>query len=323
MDPSTTILRVKRKRGTDPADALLLACKRIRPEAAAAQPSDETEPEPQEPDIENSVFKLVATVASQDAPVQTHVREALARPRLAHHALRPSQGSAQRIIGDLRSVKWSTRREERYRILSSHRAGLPPEPAPVREEKDDTQTENRDGQPLGEVQVFDIVHEDDDEKMPGKNVVSDTETILCNSVKMIREKLSVSGDRLCTEHREKEDDFVYDLYYQETVTPGWIQDILSVRPYTQEGELVPDVVVLEEEVYEDEDDENAETNWRNDYPDESSEDNSDAEERFGGCWSEEHSYSRRSWERYRQDIMEEIENENREDDDGEREYDSD
>lgn len=56
---------MKRKRGTDPADALLLACKRIRPEAAAAQPSDETEPEPQEPKIENSVFKLVATVASQ------------------------------------------------------------------------------------------------------------------------------------------------------------------------------------------------------------------------------------------------------------------
>lgn len=104
----------------------------------------------------------------QDAPVQTHVREALARPRLAHHALRPSQGSAQRIIGDLRSVKWSTRREERYRILTSHRAGLPPEPAPVREETDDSQTENNDSQPLGEVQVFDIVHEDDDGKMPGK-----------------------------------------------------------------------------------------------------------------------------------------------------------
>lgn len=65
MDPSTTILRVKRKRGTDPADALLLACKRIRPEATAAQPSDESEPEPQEPEIENSVFKLVATVVSQ------------------------------------------------------------------------------------------------------------------------------------------------------------------------------------------------------------------------------------------------------------------
>ncbi|KAI2662711.1 putative RNA polymerase II nuclear localization protein SLC7A6OS [Labeo rohita] len=238
MDPSTTILRVKRKRGTDPADALLLACKRIRPEATAAQPSDESEPEPQEPKIENSVFKLVATVVSQDAPVQPHVREALARPRLAHHALRPSQGSAQRIIGDLRSVKWSTRREERYRILSSHRAGLPTEPAPARggEESKDSQTESGDSLSLGEVQVFDIVHEEEDVKMPGK---------------MIREKLSVSGDGLGTEHREKEDDYV------------------------------PDEVAWEEEVYEDEDDENAETNWRNDYPDESSEGDSDAEERFG------------------------------------------
>ncbi len=45
---------------------------------------------------------------------------------------------------------------------------------------------------------------------------------------------------------------------------------------------VPDEVALEEEVYEDEDDENSETNWRNDYPDEICEDDSDAEERFGG-----------------------------------------
>ena len=51
------------------------------------------------------------------------MREALARPRVAH-ALRPSATSSQRIVGDLRSAKWSTRREERYRILSSHRAGL-------------------------------------------------------------------------------------------------------------------------------------------------------------------------------------------------------
>lgn len=44
---------------------------------------------------------------------------------------------------------------------------------------------------------------------------------------------------------------------------------------------VPDLVIHEEEVYEDEDDENEEHNWRNDYPDEESED-SEAEERYGG-----------------------------------------
>lgn len=40
-------------------------------------------------------------------------------------------------------------------------------------------------------------------------------------------------------------------------------------------------MVHEEEVYEDEDDENEECNWRNDYPDES-EGDSDREERYGG-----------------------------------------
>lgn len=64
MDPNTTILRVKRKRGTDPADALLLACKRIRPESS--QSPAETVPEPNEAEeVENSVFKLVATVSTQ------------------------------------------------------------------------------------------------------------------------------------------------------------------------------------------------------------------------------------------------------------------
>lgn len=46
-----------------------------------------------------------------------------------------------------------------------------------------------------------------------------------------------------TEHRE-EDDYVYDLYYQEKATPGWIQDILSVRPYTEEGELVSGEILV-------------------------------------------------------------------------------
>ncbi|XP_012690157.1 probable RNA polymerase II nuclear localization protein SLC7A6OS [Clupea harengus] len=325
MDPSTTILRVKRKRGTDPADALLLACKRIRPESTT-QPPGESVPEP-DAKIENSVFKLVATVASQDAPVQPHVQVALARPRVAH-ALRPSVGSSKRITGDLRSAKWSTRREERYRILSSHRAGLPTEtqaPPSAEEARDadleTVQTEVDSRLPLGDVQVVDLIHEEEEHnKAPAKTVVTDPEMILCNSVKMVREKLSVSGDGVGTEHREKEEDYVYDLYYQETVAAGWIQDILSVRPYEAEDELVPEVVVWEEEVYEDDDDENEEGNWRNEYPEEGDSDvGSDAEERFGGCWDEEHSYSRRTWERYQRELLKEL----GDDDEGDKDLDSD
>uniref|UniRef100_A0A3P8VBG3 Probable RNA polymerase II nuclear localization protein SLC7A6OS n=1 Tax=Cynoglossus semilaevis TaxID=244447 RepID=A0A3P8VBG3_CYNSE len=285
MDPNTTILRVKRKRGTDPADALLLACKRIRPETS--QTSSEPVPEPNEAEVENSVFKLVATVATQDAPVQTQVRQALARPRVAH-ALRPNAASSQRITSDLRSMKWSNRRDERYRIVSSHRTGLSvtaeQQSLPTDASESTGNSGKDESKSWGQIQVVDLLHEDSElDKLSGK-MISDPEVILCNNTKMLRERLSLSGERLGGEQQELEEDYVYDLYYQETVTPGWIQDILSVRAYADEGELVPDVVVHEEEVYEDEDDENEEGNWRNDYPDEESDD-SDREERYGGTYS--------------------------------------
>ncbi|KAJ8417872.1 hypothetical protein AAFF_G00227150 [Aldrovandia affinis] len=323
MEPSPTILRVKRKRSTDPADALLLACKRIRPEPTV-QPAGDPVPEPSDGEIENSVFKLVATVASQDVPVQAHVREALARPRVAH-ALRPSSGSSKRIVGDLRSTKWTTRREERYRILSSHRAGLPADRVALAgrvdgeqrgQPREDGQTDAATLWNLCDMQVFDIVQEEEEEKCPTQPETSDPETILCNSVKLIRERLNVS-DGVGAEHREKEDDYVYDLYYQETVTPGWIQDILSVRPYLQESELVPEEDPREEEVYDDEDDENEEGNWRNDYPDEEgSGDGSDFEERYTGYGEDEQGIGRRTWERYQREVMREYGDDDEEEETG-------
>lgn len=71
-----------------------------------------------------------------------------------------------------------------------------------------------------------------------KTLSSDPEVILCNNTKMLRERLSISEERLREQQQEQDSDYVYDLYYQETVTPGWIQDILSVRAYADEGELV-------------------------------------------------------------------------------------
>ncbi|KAL4613642.1 SLC7A6OS protein-like [Arapaima gigas] len=320
MNPSSAVLRVKRKRGTDAADALLLACKRIRPESSAESSAGGAVPEPGDGEIEKSVFKLVATVSSQDAPVRTHVQEALSRHRVAH-ALRPSAGSTQRIAGDLRSAKWRARQDERYRILSSHRTGFGRDlalpaggEAGERQNVDEGQAvppcggapggaaEDASSWLLGDLQVFDIVHEEDD-KASYQTVTSDPDAILCNSVKMIREKLTVSGNHVGTDHREKDDDYVYDLYFQETPTPGWIQDILLVKPYLQEGELVPEDDLSEKEVYEDEDDENEEGNWRNDYPDEEDSEEEE-EERYSGF--EDEMFGQRSWRRYQQAMLREL-----------------
>lgn len=61
---STAVLRVKRKLGTEPAEALVLACKRLRSSAVELE-TPKTSPEGLERAAENNVFQLVATVRSQ------------------------------------------------------------------------------------------------------------------------------------------------------------------------------------------------------------------------------------------------------------------
>lgn len=106
----------------------------------------------------------------QDAPVETQVRQALARPRVAH-ALRPSAGSSHRIIGKLRNAKWSSRKEERYKIISRSRTELLDSPEP-QETVDDVlveETGKRHKCP-GQIQVVDLLHEDEEDQgvSPGK-----------------------------------------------------------------------------------------------------------------------------------------------------------
>lgn len=100
----------------------------------------------------------------QDAPVQTQVRQALARPRVAH-ALRPSAGSSHRITGKLRNAKWSTRREERYKIISRSRTELldSPEPQVTVADVLEEETGKRHKCP-GQIQVVDLLHEDEEDK---------------------------------------------------------------------------------------------------------------------------------------------------------------
>lgn len=60
----TAVLRVKRKLGAEPAEALVLACKRLRSSADELE-TPKTSPEGLERAAENNVFQLVATVRSQ------------------------------------------------------------------------------------------------------------------------------------------------------------------------------------------------------------------------------------------------------------------
>ncbi|XP_053843005.1 probable RNA polymerase II nuclear localization protein SLC7A6OS isoform X1 [Vidua macroura] len=306
------VLRVRRKRGgPEPAEALLLACKRRR-----AEP------------VETNLFKLVVTVSSKHEPVQKYVKDAITRDKAAQ-SLRPSLGSSQRILRELRCAKQAERKEKRYRVISSHRPDCSDAAAPATHGRaaphgDSSESEApQDASPeesaavhstsdcCGKFQLFDIVQE---EEMMGDSSVTtanpqqktDPDAILCNAVEMIRERLNVSEDGK-KEQGHKEDEYVYDIYYKETSAPDWIENILSVQPYREEYEWVNDDPGPEE-VYEDEDDENDENNWRNDYPEEDEflpeeDGEKDSEESFS---DEDQCYRRRTWDKYRQEVLQEF-----------------
>ncbi|XP_074014090.1 probable RNA polymerase II nuclear localization protein SLC7A6OS isoform X2 [Numenius arquata] len=311
------VLRVKRKRGgTEPAEALLLACKRLRTECGGAQP------------VEKGLFKLVATVSSKNEPLQKYVQEVITREKAAQ-SLRPSLGSTQRIIQELRSSKQEQRKENRYRVIASHRPDCAGTAAPVKNGEPSTDGDRLDSEATedasqkesgaeykssdccGKFQLFDIEQEEEvveDSSVTAANPQkTDPDVILCNAVEMIRERLNVSED-VKKEHREKEE-YVYDIYYMETSAPGWIENILSVQPYREEYELVDNDDVAGE-IYEDEDDENDENNWRNDYPDEDEflpEEEGDGEKESDESFSDEDQcYRRRTWNKYQQEVLQEF-----------------
>ncbi|XP_060643855.2 probable RNA polymerase II nuclear localization protein SLC7A6OS [Anolis sagrei] len=307
------VLRVKRKRGGPlPVEALVLACKRLRTEAGTAAPAAQH-------DVEENLFKLVATLTSEDEPVQKYVQDAMTKEKAAQ-LLRPSRGSAQRVIEDLRSSKRAERQESRYRLVASHRPNFTDGENVVGDINGKTLSESNhldsgtSQQETSEIsgcsggfQLFDIIQEDGEEKDPVLQKPDDPDVILCNAVEMIRERLVVSDPKKEEEPSSKDGDYVYDIYYMETTSPGWIENILSVQPYTQDCELV-DEEHISEEIYEDEDDENNENNWRNEYPDEDEFPEGDEDDSENGSISDEDcGYIRRTWEKYQSDVLREFE----------------
>ncbi|XP_067158735.1 probable RNA polymerase II nuclear localization protein SLC7A6OS isoform X1 [Apteryx mantelli] len=319
------VLRVKRKRGgPEPAEALLLACKRRRPEPGGP---------PGPPRLEKGLFKLVATVSSKNEPLQKYVQEGISRDKAAR-SLRPSSGSAQRIAQDLRSARQASRRESRYRVIASHRpaareietvapvvdgktsAGGDRSGSGARKDASEkgSSAVDESSDYCGKFQLFDIVQEEEaleDSSVTAANPqkTGDPDVILCNAVEMVRERLNVSEDGKKVERHEKEDEYVYDIYYMETSAPGWIQNILSVQPYKEEYELVDDDHIPGE-IYEDEDDENDENNWRNDYPDEDEflpeEDGDGEKESEESLSDEDQCFRRRTWNKYRHEVLQEF-----------------
>lgn len=70
--------------------------------------------------VDGVMMLLPICSSTQNEPVQKYVQEVITRDKAAQ-SLQPSFGNTQRIIQELRSSKEAKRKENRYRVVASHR----------------------------------------------------------------------------------------------------------------------------------------------------------------------------------------------------------
>ncbi|XP_071957806.1 probable RNA polymerase II nuclear localization protein SLC7A6OS [Antedon mediterranea] len=122
--------------------------------------------------------------------------------------------------------------------------------------------------------IYEVVQENLDDILSNKPAKlasiddeDDDDAVMCNNVKMLREKLTISdGDT----HQNKPIEYVYDLYYAESSDFDFNTEhiVLGLDPLS--GQVLMNEQDDEDVGYGNDEDEdsNDENNWKNDYPDE-------------------------------------------------------
>nr|XP_054770919.1 probable RNA polymerase II nuclear localization protein SLC7A6OS [Lytechinus pictus] len=330
-----TVLRVRRKRSSDPSEALIFSCKKARTSGDGSGKGSATAAGAAGGGADiKTVFKFAGTVDKkfmkgipipmdilsdntcqalgnicfrsahcfivllyfhfiQDQPISQRIQAALstvhlyanleppkpqAKPKPTSTSTSSSSSSSsskkskkskskskskskQDTKSKSRASQLASQQEGRFQIVSTYRGvnlkELDGQRAPS--SVSNGVSRNKGGAKDELFSLFDAVI-DEEASSSYQRQSSKTDSITCNSVQMIREKL-VIDDGPASE-------YVYDLYYtddnqldfgQTVVTGVQLEDEELVHDFFDEGS---------HETYDDEDDSNDENNWRNDYPDE-------------------------------------------------------
>ena len=221
-----SVVRIKRKLNEDPAEALLLTCKRKKLEEKCEGTSkvaaDVLE-------IDKNVFHFATTLkckSSMDKEDKIKVKEAISlHKHLKNRQMREHQKSLhtsndEHCFASLRNkLKLGKKRQKSLpndENSSAYKADLtlPDSDRPVIPAKVLKKAGSKS-------------HEDADQKLRGApvqeaiNTAASGEDILCNSVKMVREKLNESSSR--------KDEYVFDFYYCSKELDWNHHDILDVK----------------------------------------------------------------------------------------------
>ncbi|XP_028417812.1 probable RNA polymerase II nuclear localization protein SLC7A6OS [Dendronephthya gigantea] len=268
---SKAVLRIKRKRSADPADILLVshAFKKAFTDEDHKRSSNADNPG-------QRVFKLAGTVSKKnDESLSQEILTKLSRKDVHKSKVKinpKNELTVDSINEKLRETKKLSRQASRYKVISKHRD--------VEDEvADEVDAVSQEMSRL--YNLYDVVLDEDESrdvtKKENKEDI-DPNAILCNSVKMIREKLRID-DKPKSNLEILENDFVYDVYCADD-NYGALSEVLDIV-HLNESQLVTTASDEEFNYYEDDDDSNDENNWRNDYPDEDEwNESSDEETRY-------------------------------------------
>ncbi|KXJ28036.1 probable RNA polymerase II nuclear localization protein SLC7A6OS [Exaiptasia diaphana] len=279
-DQKGVVLRVKRKRTDDAVEALVVS--HIIPSKKAHLSSDDVN-KPTNDNVTNEVFRLLGTCNERD---DSRSKDLLINVSKTKNKIRDDFKTNSKGIKEQtkkkqmkREAKRESHSDARFRIISKLRqdgssddvkSTETVDPKLQRTVSSDSSTDSADDEVRRLFTVYDLVRDDlqDDKRtrdsaMEGKT--EDTNTILCNSVKMIREKLAVSEVK---KPDILEENYVYDYYYAPKSNREF-GDVLEITCFDDDDEFYLETADREfEATFEDDDDSNDENNWRNDYPDE-------------------------------------------------------
>ncbi|XP_042908989.1 probable RNA polymerase II nuclear localization protein SLC7A6OS [Parasteatoda tepidariorum] len=234
---SAAVLRLKRKASSEPIEGLVIALKKSK-----------------EYDSNEVFFKFAATVKSDTDSIKEHIQAALSKEKESKLLKwRDPKGAAVRqknvsnICEKLRNECKAVSEKKRLEYLNNRRL-IFTETVPILDDDKESPVQSAEVRDL--FHLYDIIEENEE---PKKQLDDGDNTITCNGTPLIREKVS---------------DYVYDVYVANgQFDNSFVENAVSLRPCTVTNEdLYFGDSDDNSEVYEDEDDSNDESNWRNEYP---------------------------------------------------------
>lgn len=213
-----TVIRVKRKRHGDPAEALLLTCKRAKNDETFLNNSGMADII----QIEEKLFHFAATV-NTGLPLDENVKDKVKSAMVLRNkmkAIYKTDSCRKRVACTELPTNHFSGHQAKYRLVDT-KSTHPAKPTVIGESNaadnsDSSTIDHGDEKPLA---LLDM----EENALKSSEQPSQSNDTLNNSIKMLKD-LKVSKTT-------NEDDFVYDLYYCQKTPQDWnVKDILYVQP---------------------------------------------------------------------------------------------